>query len=182
MEEYQLRNQQQILLNWHPKVNFATEQEIRDALLKRYYFEEICYHSTWAMTQALQNHSDLIADKYNKLYKTTLLEYDVLGDVDIKETMDEGTSSTGSANSTVNTKDNEFPMGQDINTERPVGSSKNDSSSFSNTKRNREYTLRRSGSNGMRTKQELIEQERKIILSIIPQFIEEFTNLFLIRI
>lgn len=172
----------QILLNFHPKTDFATEVEIRDAIKKRYYFEELCYHDTWAMTEALQNRADLIAEYYNKLYKTTLFEYDPLANVGITEDHDETNSGTGSTNSNVNTLSNEFPMGEPINTPRPVGSSTNGSNSFSNTNANRNYKNKKTGSNGMRTRQELIEQERNIIISILPKYVEEFTNLFVIKI
>lgn len=172
----------QILLNFHPKVDFASEQDIRDAIRKRYYFEELIYHDTWAMTEALQNRADLIADYYNKLFKTTLYEYDPTGNVDLLEDHNETNSGTGSVNSNVHTLSNEFPMGEPINTPRPVQSSSNGSDSFSNTNANRNYKNKKSGLNGLKTKQELIEEERRIILSILPKYVEEFTNLFLVTI
>lgn len=184
MEElWKLHNQQQILLNFHPQTDFATEQEIRDAILRRYYFEELAYKSTWAMTQALQNIADHVQEYYNKLYKTTLLEYDPIEDVDIKEKFHEDATGTGSANSSVQTQNNEFPMGEEAGVSRPVSTSENGSQSYSNTDAKRDNELHRHGLNGRtRSRQELIEQERRIILPILQKYVEEFNDLFMITI
>ena len=151
-------------------------------LLKRYYFEECVYRDTWAMTEALQNVADLIEDHYNQLYKTTLYEYDPIADVATVEELHEDQSGTGSANSSVQTRASEFPMGEDIGTARPTNSSENDSNTFQNTQQKRDYVLKKKGLHGVRTTQQLIEEQRRIILSIVPKYVEEFSELFMITI
>ena len=183
MEElWQLKNQAQILWNFHPRTEFASEQNIRDMILKRFYFEECVYHNTWAMTEALQHRADLIEEEDNKLYKTTIFEYDPLSDEEHSEEFSESASGTGSAQSDVTTKANDFPMGEDINTPRSVSSTENGSNTYSNTQNKRDYTLKKKGLRGVRSTQQLIEEERKIILAILPKYVEEFSELFMITI
>lgn len=134
------------------------------------------------MTQALQNIADHVQEYYNKLYKTTLLEYDPIADVDIKEKFHEDATGTGSASSNVKTQNNEYPMGEEAGVSRPVSSSENGSNSFSNTDAKRDNELHRQGLRGQRSRQELIEQERRIILPILQKYVEEFNDLFMITI
>lgn len=175
-------------------LDFWSDADVRKAMKMHYLLQDWVYPDAKLMAAQLQAVADLQKDYYNKLWETTQYKYDPIENYNMVEevikdkttTTDNGTSTTHPGEEGYNTRTDNYNYPDDEGTEKRVaanndtitGSMVNDSS---NTHTNeREYKFQRHGNIGVTTSQQMIDQERKLLIHIDEMYLREFDDYFMI--
>lgn len=165
------------------------KEELETKLIRHYYTREIGFETTNLWLFKLEERLLSILPKYNDLYKSNAINYDILNNYSITETSgrDIKRDYTGSSNTTTNTKQVGYITPENIiNTENMdnyantmnTNNTNSNASGVNNETSLDNYTSTRSGVVGI-SPTSLIREYRDSIINIDEMFIEEFENLFM---
>ena len=170
---------------------------LNNKILKHYYLDEIGFETPALFRDRLISRLNEIMPYYNTLYENLLDKLDnLLGNVDLTESMDrDGTSTTSGSSTSSSTSNNKnlfqnTPQGQitqtDIDSQTwatnvtfdsgTIGDTSTTSGSATNTD---DYIKHITGNNGKKYNIELIEELRKGLLNIDLMIIDELYDLFM---
>lgn len=171
------------------------KKELEQAVIDHFYFHEIGQETPERFKQRFKSRWLRMIGRINELYKTTLLEYDILSNHSISETMDQlqtsdstqDTTGNSTTHSDSNTKGSDYPQqpiaGGDFlsnETQSQVDSEVNDTTSIvGSTKNENNYTRKTEGMTGS-TYPDLIRKHRENILNIKAMVIEELKPCFIL--
>lgn len=171
------------------------KKELEQAVIDHYYFYEIGQETPERFKQRFKSRWLNMIGGINELYKTTQLEYDILSNYSISETMDQLQTSDSTQDSTgnsttysdSNTKGSDYPQqpiaGGDFlsnETNTTVDSEVNDSTrTVGSTKNENNYTRKTEGMTGS-TYPDLIRKHRENIINIKAMVIEEMKPCFIL--
>lgn len=171
------------------------KKELEQAVIDHYYFHEIGQETPERFKQRFKTRWLRMIGGINELYKTTLLEYDILSNHSISETMDQlqtsdstqDTTGNSTTHSDSNTKGSDYPQqpiaGGDFlsnETQSQVDSEVNDTTSIvGSTKNENNYTRKTEGMTGS-TYPDLIRKHRENIINIKAMVIEELKPCFIL--
>ena len=185
----------------YPIFNEEYRSILEDKFIRHFYFREIGFETIGRFLFELETKLNEIMPFYNKLYESTLLEFDPLLNYQVKETYEKvnvgntqgnaNSNTTGSQNEKTNQLFSDTPQGrvdfntyshvttmsQDVNT----SSSSNDSSiSQSQTNNDREEFVRTmEGNIGVQTFSQLINDYRKTFINVDLMVMDELNELFM---
>lgn len=148
--------------------------ELEKKIIEHYYFRQIGFETVGRFKFMLNTRLREIMPRMNKLYKTTLFKYNPIENYN----MEEGNSSERSADGESLGKYSETPQGEvkDL-IEGKYLTNATHGTEKSNGKE--KYEGWRHGNIGVTTTQQMIEQERNIIIDLDLMIIEELKDLFL---
>lgn len=174
----------------YPITDLGWKKELERLFVDKYYFNEIGYETIDRWKHALKTKMLLIMPKYDKLYMTTLEDYDPFITMSIKEEYKEtgitennsSASSTGSGDyETVGT---DYPHTSSITTDIPSDRSRTESASVNTsesagkTNNQRDYSKLLEGFQGDRS--ELIKKYRDNIINVTEMVLDELKSLFIL--
>lgn len=173
---------------------------LNNKIINHYLFYEIGLETPGLFRDRLNTRLNEIMPYYNQLYKSALLTFNPLYNVDYKETFNRNTNGTSSSNATNNSSGNtdtknlynETPQSSIVQTtiddqtyatnltleknNSSATSTSNDTTSMNNLE---DYTKLVQGNSGSVTNSELILQFRKTFLNIDLLIIDELKDLFM---
>lgn len=148
--------------------------ELEKKIIEHYYFRQIGFETVGRFIFQLNVRLREIMPRYIQLYKTTIYKYNPIENYNMEE---EGTD-TRKANGETLGKYSETPQGEIENvingkylTNATHGTDK--------TEGEEKHKFSRHGNIGVTTTQQMIEQERKIIIDLDMMIIDELKDLFL---
>lgn len=148
--------------------------ELEKKIIEHYYFRQIGFETVGRFIFMLNVRLREIMPRMNQLYNTTLFKYNPIENYSMVE---EGTD-TRSADSESLGKYSETPQGELQNLiDGKYLSSANHGTDKAKGEEKHHFT--RKGNIGVTTTQQMIEQERKIIIDLDLMIIEELKDLFL---
>lgn len=174
----------------YPITDLGWKKELEQMFVDTFYFHEIAYETIDMWKHALKAKMRLIMPKYDKLYMTTLEDYDPFITMSIKEeyTDSEKTENNSSATSTgsgdYETVSTDYPHTSSITSDIPSDKSKtesasrNTSESTGETKKQRDYSKLLEGFQG--DKNELLKKYRENIINVTEMVLDELKSLFIL--
>lgn len=198
----QLKENNVPLFNFnYPIFNEEYRPILEDKIIRHFYFREIGFETIGRFLFELESKLNEIMPFYNKMYESTLLEFDPLLNYQVKETYEKmnvgntqgnaNSNTTGSLNEKTNQLFSDTPQGRvDFNTSSHVttmsqdvntSSTSNDSSiSQSQSNNNREEFVRTmEGNIGVQTFSQLINDYRKTFINVDLMVMDELNELFM---
>ena len=185
----------------YPIFNEEYRPILEDKIIRHFYFREIGFETIGRFLFELESKLNEIMPFYNKMYESTLLEFDPLLNYQVKETYEKmnvgntqgnaNSNTTGSLNEKTNQLFSDTPQGRvDFNTSSHVttmsqdvntSSTSNDSSiSQSQSNNNREEFVRTmEGNIGVQTFSQLINDYRKTFINVDLMVMDELNELFM---
>ena len=181
----------------YPIFDEEYRETLNNKILQHYYLDEIGFETPALFRNRLLARLNEIMPYYNTLYENQLDKLDnLLGNVDLTESMDrDGTSTTSGSSNSTSTSNNKnlfqnTPQGQitqtDIDSQTwatnvtfdsgTIGDTSTTSGSATNTD---DYIKHITGNNGKKYNIELIEELRKGLLNIDLMIINELYDLFM---
>lgn len=150
--------------------------ELEEKIINHYACRQIGFETFGRFKHELKTRMFEIMPYYVELYKTTQYEYNPIENYNMVE---EGTD-TATSNMSGNSENrfSDTPMGEIDNLDSHLTEASRDTSS-SNTSSSNKHNFKRSGNIGVTTTQQMIEQERKLIINIDMMIIDELKDLFL---
>lgn len=181
-------NHQDIFLGIDFNVPFATNSEISEYLLMKFYNWSLVYPDSTYINKQMKFHALHIADKWRQMYKTTQYNYNPIENYNrtevksIQEDYIENTASNSDGNST--NKNYEMPYDSNVERERTQNTNAQRSGGQEQRESNNVHIEKNniSGNIGVTTTQQMIEQERNIIIDIIDLYMDEFKRFFYLDI
>ena len=181
---------QNILYMLEHHLTFATDEEINRLIYQEYHNQYGIYNSPLEMLEELRAQIAMNGDYWEKLYETTKFEYNPINNYDMAESEEDcrcgeseaQSTQTDSANGTTTGRQYGYNESSATNTTQEVSQSGSTTGNSGRERsRNREArTLTRSGNIGVTTTQQMIEQERNIIISVLRKYVESFRPFFMI--
>ena len=185
----------------YPIFNEEYRPVLEEKITRHFYFREIGFETVGRFLFELETKLNEIMPFYNKMYESTLLEFDPLLNYQVKETYEKkvtgntqgnaNSSSSGSQNEKTNNLFSDTPQGRvDFNTSshvttmaQDVGSStssneSNITQSQSNNDRE-EFVRTMEGNIGVQTFSQLVNDYRKTFLNVDMMVIDELNELFM---
>lgn len=148
--------------------------ELEKKIIEHYYFRQIGFETVGRFVFKLNERLRLIMPRINKIYKTTLFKYNPIENYNMEE---EGTDTRKANNETLSkyseTPPNELQDFKDGKYLTSVNHAEDE-----NTGEDK-HVFTRHGNIGVTTTQQMIEQERNIIIDLFAMVIEELKTLFL---
>lgn len=198
----QLKENNVPLFNFnYPIFNEEYRPILEDKIIRHFYFREIGFETIGRFLFELETKLNEIMPFYNKMYESTLLEFDPLLNYQVKETYEKmnvgntqgnaNSNTTGSLNEKTNQLFSDTPQGRvDFNTSSHVttmsqdvntSSTSNDSTiSQSQSNNNREEFVRTmEGNIGVQTFSQLINDYRKTFINVDLMVMDELNELFM---
>ena len=185
----------------YPIFNDEYRPVLEEKITRHFYFREIGFETVGRFLFELETKLNEIMPFYNKMYETTLLEFDPLLNYQVKETYEKkvtgntqgnaNSSSSGSQNEKTNNLFSDTPQGRvDFNTSshvttmaQDVGSSTSSNESIitqSQSNNDREEFVRTmEGNIGVQTFSQLVNDYRKTFLNVDMMVIDELNELFM---
>ena len=148
--------------------------ELEKKIIEHYYFRQIGFETVGRFKFMLNTRLREIMPRMNKLYKTTLFKYNPIENYNMEE---KGTDKREAKSEGLG-KFSETPQGEIQN----VIDGKyltNASQATDSNEGKEEHYFTRHGNIGVTTTQQMIEQERKIIIDLDMMIINELNDLFL---
>jgi hypothetical protein len=198
----QLKENNVPLFNFnYPIFNEEYRPILEDKIIRHFYFREIGFETIGRFLFELETKLNEIMPFYNKMYESTLLEFDPLLNYQVKETYEKmnvgntqgnaNSNTTGLLNEKTNQLFSDTPQGRvDFNTSSHVttmsqdvntSSTSNDSTiSQSQSNNNREEFVRTmEGNIGVQTFSQLINDYRKTFINVDLMVMDELNELFM---
>ena len=148
--------------------------ELEKKIIEHYYFRQIGFETVGRFKFFLNTRLREIMPRFNKLYETTIFKYNPIENYNMEE---KGTDKRNAKGSTL-AKYAETPQGEIDNLiEGKYLTNATHGTDESNGEENHEFS--RHGNIGVTTTQQMIEQERKIIIDLDLMIIDELKDLFL---
>lgn len=158
-------------------------------ILKHYYLREICCETVGIWTLWMNTRLEEIMPYYNQLYKSELLKFEPLQDVDYTREHTRNTDETGNVDSSGTSSNKELysdtPQGsiQNLDNETYLtNATKTDGTATSKTdttnNTTEEYTEKILGKQAGKSYSKLLQEFRETFLNIDMMVIDEFSDLF----
>lgn len=180
---------------WNESYRTTLEKKI----IMHYFNKEIGMETVFLWQFYLNERLNLIMPYYNKLYETTVQDFDYLQDFNMSETKTRNVASTddvnykgnGTSTGTENSKsvDSDFPQATLSGLDYATTSNESESNTNTSTQTTSEnkatrnedenYTLTRNGLNGSHTQTQMLQEYRDALINIDFQVIEELKDLFM---
>lgn len=152
----------------------AHRGELEKKIIEHYYFRQIGFETVGRFKFMLNVRLREIMPRMNKLYKTTLFKYNPIENYNMEEKGEDKRTANGESLG----KFSETPQGKIDNvidgkylTNATHGTDKSEGKE--------EHTFSRHGNIGVTTTQQMIEQERNIIIDLDLMIIAELNDLFI---
>lgn len=155
-------------------------QELETKIVEHYYMSQIGFETFGRFKHELNTRMREIMPYYVELYKTTLFDYNPIENYNMTEGSEDLASSEGSTNVKGLDKFSDTPQSKVENLDKyftNATQTENEGTSKGSSKAER--TAWRKGNIGVMSTQNLIQQERDIILNIDKLIIDELQDLFL---
>ena len=155
--------------------------ELEKKIIEHYWMRQIGFETPGRFKFELNKKLREIMPYYVELYKTTKFQYNPIENYNMNEDSEDISKNTSNENSENVNRFSETPQGRIENlddgflTSATKDTGKNDSSSNGELK----HTAARHGNIGVTSTQQLITQERELILNIDMRIVEELNVLFL---
>ena len=174
----------------YPITDLGWKNELEQSFIDKFYFNEIGLETIDRWKHALKTKMNLIMPYYDKLYMTTLEDYDPFVTMSIKEEYtDTGktenvSSATANGSGDYETVGTEYPHTSAITTDIPSDRSKtqstslNTSESAGETTTQKDYSKLLEGFQGDRT--ELLKKYRDNILNDTEMVLNDLKSLFIL--
>lgn len=148
--------------------------ELEKKIIEHYYFRQIGFETVGRFIFKLNTRLREIMPRINKIYKTTIFNYNPIENYNMEE---EGTDKRTAKNESLS-KYSETPPNelQDFKDGKYLTSA-NHAEDSNGSEDNHYFT--RHGNIGVTTTQQMIEQERKIIIDLYVMVIDELNDLFI---
>ena len=160
----------------YPIWNEDHRGELEEKIINHYACRQIGFETFGRFKHELKTRMFEIMPYYVELYKTTQFEYNPIENYSMKEDgTDTGTSNMDGSNEN---RYSDTPMGEINNLDSHLTEASRDKSS-SKSESKTTHTFSRKGNIGVTTTQQMIEQERKLIINIDMMIIEDLKDLFL---
>lgn len=149
-------------------------------IIDHYAMQQIGFETFGRFKHELNTRMREIMPYYVELYKTTLFEYNPIENYNMTEGSEDNTKSAGSSEGTTLEKFSDTPQSEISNLDKYLSSAtQNEGTNKSTGTSDTKHTAWRKGNIGVMSTQNLIQQERDIILNIDKLIIDELKNLFL---
>ena len=174
----------------YPITDLGWKNELEQSFIDKFYFNEIGHETIDRWKHALKTKMNLIMPYYDKLYMSTLKEYDPFITMAIKEEYSDtgktenASSATASGSGDYETVGTDYPHTSAITTDIPSDRSKTQSSSLNTSESSGETTTQKDyskmleGFQGDRT--ELLKNYRDNILNVTEMVLNELKSLFIL--
>lgn len=186
-------------------VKFTDDHTIRTSIYSAYLGGKTLWNDYDVMMIKMQYVANDIRDEFDKLYETMQYEYNPIENYRLNESFQEhsaedfsaesGNNENGSStsntndeasrneniygyNTTVSSPDNLTSSSENSNTNSDYNSSKQ-STETSNDMKDLNHNMLRYGNIGVMTTQQMIQQERDLILNLLSDYVNRFSKLFL---
>lgn len=154
--------------------------ELNEKIINHYYMRQIGFETFGRFRYELNTRMREIMPYYVELYKTTQFEYNPIENYNMTEGSEEDVTSKGTTEGNTVEKISDTPQNEITNIDNYMSSaSKNEGKSSTEGESKNKRTAWRKGNIGVMSTQNLIQQERDIILNIDMLIIEELKDLFL---
>lgn len=182
-----------------PIWNEAYRTTLEKKIVMHYFNKEIATETFFLWQFYLNERLNLIMPYYNKLYETTVQDFDYLQDFNMTETKTRKVQSTDDVNykgngtttgaETSKSVDSDFPQATLSGMDYATTSNESDgttntttqttSENTANRNENENYTISRNGLNGSHTQTQMLQEYRDALINIDFQVIEELKDLFM---
>lgn len=148
--------------------------ELEKKIIEHYYFRQIGFETVGRFKFILNTRLREIMPRFNQLYKTTLFKYNPIENYNMEEAGEDKRTAKGETLS----KYLETPQNgvEDLKEGKYLTNANHGVDETSGTDK---HTFTRHGNIGVTTTQQMIEQERKIIIDLDMMIIDELKDLFL---
>ena len=154
--------------------------ELEKKIIDHYAMQQIGFETFGRFKYELNVRMREIMPYYVELYKTTLFEYNPIENYNMTEGSEENVKSSGSSEGTSLEKFSDTPQSEVSNLDKYLSSAtQNEGTNKSTGASDTKHTAWRKGNIGVMSTQNLIQQERDIILNIDKLIIDELKDLFL---
>lgn len=183
-------------------LDWMTDEEMRQEMFSEYFLQDWVYDDEEVMVVILQKIARQQRDYYNKLYQTTLYEYNPIENYSMVEQVvkdktthsfeDRKNKSTSGVSDDYKLKStgNAYNFPVDANNAKQIakneditqqeGTANSEVEMLGKELAEREYEFKRSGNIGVTTAQQMIQSERDIIIHLEERYLREFDNAFMI--
>lgn len=148
--------------------------ELEKKIIEHYYFRQIGFETVGRFKFMLNVKLREIMPRYNKLYKTTVFNYNPIENYNMEEQGEDTREASGSSLG----KFQETPQGE-LESLLEGKYLTNATHASDESKGKDKHTFSRHGNIGVTTTQQMIEQERKIIIDLDIMIIDELKELFI---
>ena len=180
IEQNLLMNHSPVLLAIDFNVPFGTNEEIRNLMFRYYYAWEMVWPNETLMAHQLQNRADLNREYWTHIWETTRYDYDPIENYNRYEEYTDIENNTGNSNSVGSADTSQYPM--TTGGAKKVTSGADKTTTDTTNDRRTNHTAHLHGNIGVTTTQEMIEQERRITLRLMEDYIRDFSGLFMLTI
>lgn len=154
--------------------------ELEKKIVEHYAMRQIGFETFGRFKHEVNVRMREIMPYYNELYKTTLFEYNPIENYNMTEGSEEQSATSGTSELTNLEKFSDTPQTEITNLDNYVSSAtQNEGKNTSEGKSSNKHTAWRKGNIGVMSTQNLIQQERDIILNLDKMIIDELKDLFL---
>lgn len=169
----------------YPLFSEEYREEFENKIIRHFYFREIGFETVGRFLFHLETKLNEIMPYYNKLYESTLLEFDPLINYQVTETQTRDVRSIGKGLETNGTKNlfSDTPQGRtslndtshvtEINQTEGNLNSQNEGESTEN------YTRKMEGNIGVQTFSQLLSDYRTTFINVDMMVIDELNELFI---
>lgn len=158
--------------------------ELEKKIVDHYYMRQIGFETFGRFKHELNTRMREIMPYYVEMWKTTQFKYNPIENYNMTEKFTEDGTSSGSSSASSMNKYNDTPMSEvkDLQahlSKNVTNVTQDDSEANSEGKHHQVNTGTRTGNIGVTTTQQMIQQERDIILNLDKLIIDELQDLFL---
>lgn len=162
-------------------LNFASDEYVNEVMLTKYSLYEYLTPCDADNTNILNACINRWREEANKLYETTMFEYNPIENYNMKEHSDDVRTPDLSDKTTYDSDVTQQQTGYDVprvleNVAKQINDGF-DTVTHTGTESNK-HDLTRSGNIGVMSTQQMIEMERKIIIDVVAWYVEKFNTCF----
>lgn len=167
-------------INKYPIWDENHRTELEQKIVDRYYMRQIGFETFGRFKHELNTRMREIMPYYVDLWKTTQFEYNPIENYAMTEEFTDNVKSEGTNNAKSVEKVSDTPQGKIENLQTHLsGATENEGNSSNTGKSDSLHKGWRKGNIGVTTSQQMIQQERDLIINIDVMIIEELEDLFL---
>lgn len=154
--------------------------ELEKKIIDHYAMFQIGFETFGRFKHELNTRMREIMPGYVKRYQTTLFEYNPIENYNMTEGSEDDSTAEGSSEGKNIERVSDTPQSEISNLDKYMSSaSQSDVTGKSNAKNSTKHTAWRKGNIGVMSTQNLIQQERDIIIDLFREIIDELQDLFL---
>lgn len=169
----------------YPIFDEEYREYLENKIIRHFYFREIGFETVGRFLFELETKLNEIMPYYNKLYESSLLEFDPLINYQVKETQTRVVVANGVTNERGNSKNlfSDTPQGRidftDSNHVTSITQDDNSLSSENNGESNETFTRTMEGNIGVQTFSQLLNDYRSTFINVDMMVMNELNELFI---